>query len=88
LESARDTISTVEFVDPMGRSWTVFVDKIGEAEYVTTGGPDSEMVMGIPIELLEWRSGTGIFRWNSDSVVYDETAKWSSGTDTNLAYWS
>lgn len=88
LESARDSVSPVVFVDPMGRTWTVFVDKLGEAEFVSTGKDNSEMVMGIPIELLEWRSGGGVNYWNSASQVYDENAIWSNGTDNFHAVWS
>jgi len=88
LEAARDTISPVAYTDPDGRIWTVFVDKLGEQDYVNTGGPPSELVKGTPIELLEWRSGGGVSLWNSDTVVYDANFVWSNGSDNYHGVWS
>lgn len=86
LESARDSVSPISFIDPDNRSWTVFVDKIGESQCLYDGD-EQRTVKAIPVELVEWRSGLGANRWNDDTTVYDETAIWSSGSDNYTAYW-
>jgi hypothetical protein len=85
IESSRDAVTPVDFVAVDGRTWTVFVKKLGEARYIEDG---NETVLAAPIELLEWRSGLGVNRWNSDTQVFDQSAIWSSGTDSNKAYWA
>lgn len=84
LNSARSSVAPVGFVDADKTDWTVFVKKIGEAQYIDDG---SERVRTVPIELLEWRSGLGVNRWNDAVTVYDDTARWSNGSDNNFAYW-
>ena len=84
IESARDSVIPVSFTDKDNRIWTVFVTKIGNQEMVLDG---DETVWGLPVKLLEWRSGQGSFRYNSATVVYDQSAKWSNGTDNNNAFY-
>lgn len=86
IESARSSASPVGFVDLDRRSWTVFVNKIGQSKYQDDGNGDPVKV--IPVELHEWRSGLGVNRWNDETTVYDDTARWSNGADNNSAYWS
>ena len=85
VESARDSVAPVSFTDKDGRTWTVFVTKIGNEEQIIDG---DEVVWTVPVKLLEWRSGGGVFRYNSASVVYDQAAKYSNGTDNNSAFYS
>lgn len=85
LESARDSQAPIAFRDIDTRTWTVFVDKVGEQEFIDDG---NEQVVMFTIQLREWRSGLGVNRWNSGSQVYDENAIWSSGSDNYTAYWS
>lgn len=87
IESARDSVTPISFTDRRGTSWTVFVRKIGESEYLDDG-PGGDPVEVVPIELHEWRSGLGVNRWNDSTTVYDESAVWSSGSDNYRAYWS
>ena len=85
IESARDSVTPVTFVDKDNRTWTVFVTKIGNVEESLDSQNKS---WAIPVELLEWRSGGGVYRYNSASQVYDDRARWSSGTDAFTAYYS
>lgn len=85
LRSARSSSAPVAYTDPDGNSWTVFVESLGRGQITYDGG---DQIITAPIELLEWRSGLGINRWNDPIQVYDDTARWSSGTDANAAYWS
>jgi len=85
LESARDTQAPVAFIDVDRRAWTAFVDTLGETEWLDDG---NEVTVKLPIELREWRSGLGINRYNDSVTVFDDTARWSSGSDNNYAYWS
>lgn len=85
LESARASYSPVAFTDISSRDWTVFVENLGEGQPYNDGG---DQVITVPVQLLEWRSGLGINRWNDASTVYDDTARWSTGSDNNAAYWS
>jgi len=85
IESARDSVIPVSFTDKDNRIWTVFVTEIGNQEMVLDG---DETVWGVPVTLLEWRSGNGVFRYNSATVVYDQAAKYSNGTDAFAAYYS
>lgn len=85
IESARDSITPVTFTDKDNRTWTVFVTKIGNAEEALDGESET---WGIPVTLLEWRSGGGVFRYNSASTVFDDKARWSSGSDSNRAFYS
>ncbi len=73
------------FVDLDNRTWTVFVIKIGNVPESIDG---QNKVWAIPVELLEWRSGGGVYRYNSATTVYDDRARWSNGTDTYTAYYS
>ncbi len=86
LESARASQAPVSYTDMDNRDWTVFVESLGRAQPLDDGGPDE--VISAPIQLLEWRSGLGINRWNDANQVFDQTAIWSTGTDNNAAYWS
>jgi len=85
LETARGTVPPVPFTDPDGRSWVVFVKKLGEARSQDDG---NEVVKAAPLELLEWRSGGGANLWNSATDVFDDSARWSTGTDNYTAAWS
>lgn len=85
VESARESVSPVAFVDTDRRGWTVFVKKLGEEQMYDDGG---DQVRAIPVTLLEWRSGLGVNRWNDATTVYDQTFIWSNGSDNNAAYWS
>ena len=85
LESARSSSAPVSFTDKNQRDWTVFVEAMSEAQPFEDGG---DLVQNIPIELLEWRSGLGVNRWNDPVTIYDDTARWSSGSDAYVAYWS
>jgi len=85
LETARGTVPPVPFTDPDGRSWVVFVKKLGEARSQDDG---NEVVKAAPVELLEWRSGGGANLWNSATDVFDDSARWSTGTDNYTAAWS
>lgn len=85
LESARASSAPVAFTDKDNRDWTVFVESLGQGQPYDDGG---DQIITAPVELLEWRSGLGINRWNSDTVVYDDQARWSNGSDNNTAYWS
>jgi len=84
LEAARGTVPPVPFTDPDGRSWVVFVKTLGESKSYDDG---AESVKGTPVELLEWRSGGGSNLWNS-AEVFDDAARWSTGTDNYTAAWS
>jgi hypothetical protein len=84
IESARDSVTPVTFTDKDNRTWTVFVTKIGNVEEAMDG---ENLTWSIPVELLEWRSGGGVFYYNSETVVYDAKDIWSTGSDTfNAAY--
>jgi hypothetical protein len=85
VESARSAVTPTSFIGLDGRSWTVFVRKLEEARYYDDGG---EAVLAMPVELLEWRSGLGINRWNDSGTVFDDKAVWSNGADSNYAYWA
>jgi hypothetical protein len=85
VETSRDSIAPVTFVDMDNRTWTVFVTKIGNvAETIDA----QNKVWAIPVELLEWRSGGGVFSYNSETTVYDARAIWSSGSDQYTAAYS
>ena len=94
LESARDTVAPVDFKDKNGRDFSVFVEEIGELipqqADVRKGDAieQSDPVFLVPMSLLEWRSGLGVFRYNSASQVFDDRARWSNGSDTNRAFYS
>lgn len=94
LESARDEVAPVDFKDKNNRDFSVFVESVGEllpqpqnvlqGDRVDSGDP----VFLLPLSLLEWRSGVGVYRYNSSTVIYDIRAKWSDGADTNRAFYS
>lgn len=92
LESARDSVAPVDFTDKTNREWTVFFEEMGEAQPADDQGrpvaEGEDTMLLVPISLLEWRSGLGVYRYNSSTVVYDDRAKWSSGSDSNRAFYS
>lgn len=94
LESARDTISPVDFYDKNGRNFSVFVESVGELipqqQDVRKGDAieQADPVFLCPLSLLEWRSGLGVYRYNSATTVFDDRAKWSNGSDDNRAFYS
>lgn len=85
IESARSSSAPVAYTDVDDRGWTVFVEQLGREQPLDEGG---DQVITVPVELLEWRSGLGINRWNDANTVYDDAARWSNGSDGNAAYWS
>lgn len=86
LESARDSVTPVDFIALDGRTWTVFIKSMGEARYIQDG---TEQVLAVPIQALEWRSGLGVNRWNDDTTVYDQNAIWNAaGSSTYNFFWS
>jgi hypothetical protein len=85
LGSARDSQAPVAFVDLDHTQWTAFVDKVGETQIIDDG---AEHVVTAVVEMREWRSGLGVNRWNDAVTVFDDTSRWSNGTDNNVAVWA
>jgi len=94
LESARSTVAPVNFIDKNGRTFSVFVEDLGElipqTQDIRKGDSvdQADPVFLLPVSLLEWRSGAGVFRYNSATQVFDDRAVYSNGSDTNYAYYS
>lgn len=85
LETARDTVAPVTFVDIDRRTWTVFVKKVGQAEIVDDGG---DKVWSVEVELTEWRT-TGTTVTNITAAAVDALAFWGilpdvSGIDVGI----